>query len=458
MVAELSLNISPFQAGLNKAEKSAQQSARNLATQFKTMVGAYFGYSAFSSTLRSVFAQAGKVKDLADQIEQSTDSIQKWGAAFEGVGLTIEDASTAFLKLLDAKKRAMEGDAGAVDAFNLFGVGGMVAGGEAPEQIFLKIGAAMKNMKLDENTARALKELFGKSGPRMADALRDLDGDHGSIISKTDLENIEAAEEAIKRLKREWFSFLAGPTADAASGGVQFLKELEGRMGGTSPSSMSWLPKLLKEFWSGIDPSIGTEAKGLSTSPLAMPAGFMGPRRKAALQKHARDLKAAGMDDGLIAMFLGVTPEDEPQAGPKRMVNPRQLLELGRLQAQVKDAMEGAAFSKLRGSHERIAVLKKKHADIDLEIADQGKQQLDDLYTKEVREENLLRLKLDQLAVEKQIVEMQRSNGASFEEYRSAARAGGIGQGTMAAVEKLLASIDKNTANNGRGTLILGGR
>ena len=410
-IGEMGLNISPFQAGMKKAEQAANAGMASIGNQIKGLVGGYFGFKALEAAVINVARRAGQIKDMAEQFSISTDEVQKLGAAAESTGLEFEAMGSALLKVSDARRRAIGGDEGAIAAFNLLGVGARAGGDETDLEILKAIGEALKKMDSSKETIGAVKELTGKSGPRLMEALRELGVDRGPLISKESLQSIEDAEEALKRLRREWDAFVAPGIAkganalgDVVEGGPrQFLRDYADQITSLGLVNFKWF----RELTGQDDPSRG-EA---STEPGALPRSA---KQKAQdLLNKAAHLKAHPEDASIIDAIFGTDAELGKKADQvEQMINPKRLLALGKLRADVEAKQSAMAFGKL-SSEGKLASLLKDKQDAEDQIAFQNKQQVDALYTKEVKEENILNLTKQKLDAEEKILALQKQGGGS---------------------------------------------
>jgi len=374
MSAELGLNITPFQAGLKKAESAGASAAASIATHFKGLVAGYFGVQALEAALKGVVGAMAAIKDQADQFSISTDEVQKLGAAAEEVGLKFEDMGAALLKFNQARKAMNEGDQGKIDAANFFklGKGAFAGSGAKSMDLMQQVGANLPD-KIDETTMNHLAELFGKSGPRLVEALRKFKEDNGPIIDAADIEAVDDAEASLRRLGRELRAEVAPAVGLASEALSSFLKA-----------------------WKEV------KAEGGSFQDVMVRAAT----------RPATDMGAA-ISNGFGNLFgKAFSGPKKPEAKPEEIVNPAKAAEVRDIQEKLFAATEKYAFGRLT-KEGQLAALKKKNLEYDADIATLTRFQADGKDQQLDKEKRIAELKMEQLETMQRIDALQKNSGDS---------------------------------------------
>ena len=394
MSAELGLNITPFQARLKKAESAGAAASASIASHFKGLVAGYFGVQALEAALGRVVGRMADIADQADQFSLTTDEVQKMGAAAEEVGLKFEDMGSALLKFNQARKAMNEGDQGKIDAANFFKLGpsAFAGSGKSSSDLMRDVAANLPD-KIDERTMNHLAELFGKSGPRLVEALRKFKEENGPIIYKEDIESVDKAESAFRRLTREIVAGAAPAVGELSDAMAKYLKhlreeadmhELEHGKGATG--ILRRIP-ILKEFFLGRNIGIDFDK--------------MDAQEAEAAKKLAEKRKRRGDAKHVAAVAAG---------GAGEIINPAKIAEVQGLQEKLTQATQRYAFGRL-STEGKLGALRKQQSETEADIATLMKFQADGAEQRLDKEKRIAELKLQQLDTLEKIEALQKRGG-----------------------------------------------
>lgn len=201
-------------------EQATNKMGASIAGSIKGLVGAYIGVEVFKSLIVDAVKAALAFDAFSDRQGTTYEETQRLSAAFVKMGLTLGDAETALMKVTASRKDAVESNDEMVDSFAKFGItikdlnNPMVTNAD----LLKKAGVALQTMKIDPSTTAALKDLFGRSGPKMLNALKDL-GENKPIALMSDetIAKIDEAERALVRLKNTWNALTAEKTSGVLS-------------------------------------------------------------------------------------------------------------------------------------------------------------------------------------------------------------------------------------------------
>ncbi len=171
----------------------------------------------------------------------------------------------------------------------------------------------------------------------------------------------------------------------------------------------------------------------------------------------------AKIRDALQAAGIGPAPDaakKEEEERKKKLfedgIAARERLASGKAQAEVESRLSAIAFGKLN-KDEQIEALRQQQRDLEEEIAHQKAQQVNLLYTEEIRQQNIATLKVQQLEAEEKIlaIQKQRGGGIGFEGFRKLAQAGGLNAASYAALEPPKNDLSKLGAGIGQTVEVL---
>lgn len=262
-MAEIGLDIGPFQTGLNKTQQAANSAGSKIGSTLKGAFGAFFGYQAFQKTIGDTWRRMAQIKDLSDQFSITTEEVQKLSAAAGNVGMSFEDFGTALLRMNAAREDAAKGNAELEDSFARFGITFAELRNPAVQNIdlFKRVGQALSSINPGTKDLDALKDLFGRGGARMAAALKEIQNVKEPIISQEDIDKVDAMEESLKKLQRTAMAKIAGPVAKYSDVITSILED--------GKSFLKEYSKIVANPF-GLFAKPDTETQGLDTSPLPL--------------------------------------------------------------------------------------------------------------------------------------------------------------------------------------------
>jgi hypothetical protein len=458
MMAELGLNVGPFQAGLKGAQNAATNMSSSIGSSLRGMAASYFGFQALQATFRGVVTSMGAIQDRADQFNISTDDVQRLGIAAEDVGLSFEDAGSALMRLGAARKAALGGDQEKINAFNKLGVGGMLESGASDVDIMKAIGGNIRNMKMDSETTQMFRELMGRGGARMLAVLQEMNAAKPeALISAEDIKSVDVAEAAVKRLAREMREQVAPSIGVAAETLSTFLEK--------------W-SEVRKANEGEKVPLVGKPIKFAAEALEAVQRTLTSPEDKfaSAMSKQASKSASRGAAS-LFAQMTGVNPLSTPVAEttPEMYVNPVSVTAARKAEFEMEQRMEAIAFGRMDATG-KIGKLEQ-----DIRDRTQGRINLQQqltagLITQEQYERYIAENKKDQLDAEEKIYQLKSKpdsiSSAEFEKMTfgsgidpSAFRApktGATGKTLSSEMVNYVAILKDIERNTGKRTMFIG--
>lgn len=195
LLVQLGVNTKAYDAGFEKAGKTAEK----FGSKLKGQLAAAFGAAAIGAWVKQVADAVGTWKDVSEQFGITTDEAQQLEEQAKKSGLSLEDVTGALAKLNQARRAALEGDEKSVKAFNLLGVAFRdLASNKSGVDLLKQIGLSVKVLGVDGAKAAAMMDILGKQGKRFQGVLKDINNTGVNLVSE---ENIERIDDMIKKLE-----------------------------------------------------------------------------------------------------------------------------------------------------------------------------------------------------------------------------------------------------------------
>ena len=164
------------------------------------VLGIAFSAQALVGFVGSVFSAASSIKDLSDRLGVSTDAVQKFKFAAEQGGGSIDDVGASIAKMND---NLATGSKETYEAIKLLGLSFDTVRRQSPEDAFLGITDALKNIEDPMLRTRLQMDLFGKGSAglsaQIASGFREA-ADAAEIMSDQTIKDLEAAQQAWENL------------------------------------------------------------------------------------------------------------------------------------------------------------------------------------------------------------------------------------------------------------------
>ena len=265
-----------------------------------------------------------EVKDLSEQSDLSTTSVQRLKKAAENSGLEFRHFATSLAALEGSRRNAGEGDEDSRKQFERFGV--TLADLQNPAMTTLdilnKIGQAIIGVKLDPRQSQDLRDLGGKHLPKLGNALRELQGmgpDGIDIISEGAVKRLDGINKGVESIMRKVRGFSA-EWMDVLLGGVStvlhnFNDRIDGSVTAKLHGAFAGIGSLAKDAltWSGRATLSGLSAIPFVGPALGGAAAFAGSKIAGGLQGITNRPPALLAREGSP---FAVPPTEQPEQGP----------------------------------------------------------------------------------------------------------------------------------------------
>ena len=202
IIVRMGMDASGFNRGLQQAKVQSKEFKAGL----DKIGGAIAGIGLTALTAK-VVDYAGSLADMSSRLGVSTDDLQEFGYAAEQSGGSLEDVAAALGKMAVARAAALEGgEAGAamMETFSKFGVTLGDLRTMRVEDLFRKIGGAVRDAADVQTVLNDATAIFGKNSANVLAAMRnDLDAAAesarklGLIIGKDAIDALDALGDKV---------------------------------------------------------------------------------------------------------------------------------------------------------------------------------------------------------------------------------------------------------------------
>ncbi len=265
--ASFGLDISPLQAGANKAQGimartfgSIQKGAAGLN------LGGLLGGAALLAGARSVVNYASEINDLSDSVSLSTDTFQEFSFAIEQAGGKQTDLTKGMGALISKQQDALDGNEMAIASFAKLGITLEDLRLLRPDQILLRIADALKKSASDGRTTAATMDVLG------------------SKVALKLIPSLKQGSAAFLEVGRSAQKMSADAIAALDAGSDRFDKMV--RQGKAN------IGNNLFNLWGGITGQVGPDPSLPATTPQEVASGHAEVERRRARSPVALDPKA----------------------------------------------------------------------------------------------------------------------------------------------------------------------
>jgi hypothetical protein len=157
--AKLALDASSFDRGLQRAEASVAQFAKNTGT----MIAGAFAFDKIISGFSMAIEKGDQLQDIAEKFGVSASKLQLLGNAASVFGSGVEAVSAGLNKLSLAQQKAIAGDDGLINTFKEVGITIDDLKTMGAEDIFLRISDSFASGANDGRQFIIVNELLGKA-------------------------------------------------------------------------------------------------------------------------------------------------------------------------------------------------------------------------------------------------------------------------------------------------------
>lgn len=205
VIYRISADISSLEKNVKRGVDSMDAMAGSAAKIGKVLAGA-FTVDKLLELGRAIVADADSLQKMADKTGIGVEALQRLRVAGDDAGNTLEQLTGAINMM---QRRLADGDASAVGALRRLGINFSEIRRMSPEDQFIKISDAIRDIKDPAERVNVAMDLFGRAGAETLPTLiRGFDDLKGASVgmSKESVEALDRAGDALQRWKRAFMS------------------------------------------------------------------------------------------------------------------------------------------------------------------------------------------------------------------------------------------------------------
>jgi len=206
MLVKLGLDSSQFEMGIKRAQSAGDKFGSSFKSSITSKIGGALSIAAVTGFAHSVSKAADDISDLSEQLNVSTDNVQRLQILAGETGVAFEKFSSVLSKVEEARIKATAGDADSIQTFKALGLS--IEDLRNPQisnlDLSIKVAEAYKESGRSAETTAALIELYGIKLKIAGASLAEFQSisDRGLISEKaiSDLAKANALLEESQRL------------------------------------------------------------------------------------------------------------------------------------------------------------------------------------------------------------------------------------------------------------------
>lgn len=194
MLVKLGIDSTQFEMGIKRAQSVGEKFGNSFKNAVSSRLAGALSVAAITGFAHSVAEAADRVGELAEQLNISTDDVQKFQMAAKLYGVKFEAVASAILRINDARTSALSGNANQLAAFEKLGISAQNLSDRTlgSEQVLVSLGEKLNANRNNADMMAAAADLLGLKLTKAAMAAGTLK-DLGPIdlFKAEDIKNIE---------------------------------------------------------------------------------------------------------------------------------------------------------------------------------------------------------------------------------------------------------------------------
>jgi len=196
MLVKLGIDSTQFEMGIKRAQGLGERFGTTFKGAVASKLGAALSVAAIAAFTKNVIESADKIQDLSEQLNLSTDQIQRLQILAGETGVTFDKFGSVLAKFEQVRLKATSGDEDAIKTLKALGF--------TTEQLYdiqlttidgaVKAAEAHKNSGKTAETTAAMIEIYGLKLKTAASALADYNTtSQRTLISSSDIDVLAKA-------------------------------------------------------------------------------------------------------------------------------------------------------------------------------------------------------------------------------------------------------------------------
>ena len=205
MLVKLGIDSSQFEIGVKRAQSVGEKFGTSLKDSITSKMGAALSVAAITTFAKSIVSLGDDIGDLAEQLNISTDDVQKFQVLASQSGVKFESIAGSIGRINEARIAALTSAGPQREAFERLGISIDYLSQESvgSEQVLIKLGAALNANRTNADMMSAATDLLGLKLVKAALAAGKFN-DLGpiSLFKKSDIEALGKFQDAVERLEK----------------------------------------------------------------------------------------------------------------------------------------------------------------------------------------------------------------------------------------------------------------
>jgi hypothetical protein len=159
LLVKLGLDASAFEMGVKRAQSVGEKFGNSFKSAVTSKLAGALSVAAVTGFATSIVQAADRVGELSEQLNMSTDDVQKFQMAAQLYGVKFESVASAIGRVNDARTAALSGDKAQLAAFEKLGISvtDLSNASLGSEQVLSRIGIILN---ANRNNAEMIVEPF----------------------------------------------------------------------------------------------------------------------------------------------------------------------------------------------------------------------------------------------------------------------------------------------------------
>ena len=267
MLVKLGIDSSQFEMGVKRAQSVGEKFGTSLKDSITSKMGAALSVAAITTFAKSIVSLGDDIGDLAEQLNISTDDVQKFQVLASQSGVKFESIAGSIGRINEARIAALTSAGPQREAFERLGISIDYLSQESvgSEQVLIKLGAALNANRTNADMMSAATDLLGLKLVKAALAAGKFN-DLGpiSLFKKSDIEALGKFQDAVERLEKT-AKVTAAPILTAATSPLENALrtfEIIRKEAGTIAAILSiplQIPSIIAQMAVGKKPAVNPE-------------------------------------------------------------------------------------------------------------------------------------------------------------------------------------------------------
>jgi len=217
ILVKLGMDATALKLGFKEATSIATKFGDNLKSAIGSKLTQALSVAALTGFAKHLMSVADEIKNLAEQMNLTTDQVQRLQILSAETGISFEKLSSVIKKFEEARLEATSGDQKAIDTFKKLGLSLDDLNDVQMQGIdgAIKAAIAHKNSGKSAETTAAMYQLYGTKLTAAATALADYKSTEGrELISEDTIKTLASANSVLDEQWRILKALASKPLAD----------------------------------------------------------------------------------------------------------------------------------------------------------------------------------------------------------------------------------------------------